>query len=92
MVFIIGCLMPLQPSFATPVLTLEQQLGQKLILDFRYFCQQGSSKQCRTPMTQLPAELANAISEYNIGGVILFSENIQSIEQVITLTNCSESI
>ena len=77
--------MPLQSSIAQPALTLEQQLGQKLLLDFRYFCHQGASKQCRTPMTQLPDELANAISKYNIGGVILFSENTQSIEQIITL-------
>ncbi len=83
--FLIGCLMPLQSSIAQPALTLEQQLGQKLLLDFRYFCHQGASKQCRTPMTQLPNELANAISKYNIGGVILFSENTQSIEQIITL-------
>ncbi|MDO6634874.1 glycoside hydrolase family 3 N-terminal domain-containing protein [Pseudoalteromonas carrageenovora] len=77
--------MPLQSSFAKSALSLEQQLGQKLILDFRYYCEQGSSKQCRTPMTSLPSELANVITEHNIGGVILFSENTQSIEQTITL-------
>jgi beta-N-acetylhexosaminidase len=77
--------MPLQSSTAQAALTLEQQLGQKLILDFRYFCQQGSSERCRTPLTQLPEALANAISEYNIGGVILFSENSQSIEQLVSL-------
>ncbi|TMO02552.1 glycoside hydrolase family 3 protein [Pseudoalteromonas sp. S558] len=79
--------MPLQSSFAKPVLSLEQQLGQKLMLDLRYFCEQGSSKQCRTPLTQLPNELAQAITKHNIGGVILFSENTQSVEQIITLNN-----
>ena len=79
--------MPLQSSFAKPTLSLEQQLGQKLILDLRYFCQQGSSKQCRTPVTTLPDELAAAIAKHNIGGVILFSENTQSIEQTITLNS-----
>ncbi|MEL0648790.1 glycoside hydrolase family 3 N-terminal domain-containing protein [Pseudoalteromonas agarivorans] len=77
--------MPLQSSFAKSALSLEQQLGQKLILDFRYYCEQGSSKQCRTPMTSLPSELANVVTKHNIGGVILFSENTQSIEQTITL-------
>ncbi|WP_377110559.1 glycoside hydrolase family 3 protein [Pseudoalteromonas sp. R86517] len=79
--------MPLQSSFAKPTLSLEQQLGQKLILDLRYFCQQGSSKQCRTQVTTLPDELAAAIAKHNIGGVILFSENTQSIEQTITLNS-----
>ncbi|WP_282131352.1 glycoside hydrolase family 3 protein [Pseudoalteromonas aliena] len=79
--------MPLQSSFAKPVLSLEQQLGQKLMLDLRYFCEQGNSKQCRTPLTQLPNELAQAITKHNIGGVILFSENTQSVEQIITLNN-----
>ncbi|KPZ58237.1 Beta-hexosaminidase A precursor [Pseudoalteromonas sp. P1-25] len=86
-VFLSGCLMPLQSSFAKPTLSLEQQLGQKLILDLRYFCQQGSSKQCRTPVTSLPDELAAAITKHNIGGVILFSENTQSIEQTINLNS-----
>ena len=36
--------MPLQSSIAQPALTLEQQLGQKLLLDFRYFCHQGASQ------------------------------------------------
>jgi len=79
--------MPLQSSFAKSTLSLEQQLGQKLILDFRYYCEQGASKQCRTPMTSLPSELANIVTKYNIGGVILFSENTQSIEQTITLNS-----
>ena len=87
LVFLSGCLMPLQSSFAKSALSLEQQLGQKLILDFRYYCEQGSSKQCRTPMTSLPSELANVITKHNIGGVILFSENTQSIEQTITLNS-----
>jgi beta-N-acetylhexosaminidase len=83
--------MPLQSSFAKPVLSLEQQLGQKLMLDFRYFCPQGKSKHCRTPVTTLPNELAAAIAQYNIGGVILFSENTQSIEQTIALNSQLQS-
>jgi beta-N-acetylhexosaminidase len=79
--------MPLQSSFAKSSLSLEQQLGQKLILDLRYFCQQGISKHCRTPVTSLPDELSAAITKHNIGGVILFSENTQSIEQTITLNS-----
>ena len=67
--------MPIKSSFADSALSLKQQLGQKLMLDLRYFCDQGSSKRCRTPLTKLPDTLAKAISRYDIGGVILFSEN-----------------
>ncbi|WP_368485685.1 glycoside hydrolase family 3 N-terminal domain-containing protein [Pseudoalteromonas sp. SD03] len=77
--------MPIKTSFADSALSLEQQLGQKLMLDLRYFCHQGSSKRCRTALTELPDTLAKAISRYDIGGVILFSENTQSIEQIISL-------
>ena len=77
--------MPIKSSFADSALSLKQQLGQKLMLDLRYFCQQGSSQRCRTPLTELPDELAKAISRYDIGGVILFSENTQNIEQIINL-------
>ena len=77
--------MPIKSSFADSSLSLKQQLGQKLMLDLRYFCHQGSSQRCRTPLTELPDELAKAISRYDIGGVILFSENIQNIEQIISL-------
>ncbi|WP_105170127.1 glycoside hydrolase family 3 protein [Pseudoalteromonas sp. T1lg23B] len=74
-------------SLASSQLPLEVQLGQKLMLDFRYFCQQGHSETCRTPMTSLPSQLADVISKYHIGGVILFSENTQDIEQIVHLNN-----
>lgn len=66
---------------------LEVQLGQKLMLDFRYFCSQGKSKSCREPMTRLPNQLADVISKYHIGGVILFSENTANTEQIVNLNN-----
>ncbi len=84
----LGCFMPLQSSFAESALTLKQQLGQKLMLDLRYYCEQDPGEQkCRTPVTQLPADLANIITKHNIGGVILFAENIDTVPQVIKLNN-----
>ena len=84
----LGCFMPLQSSFAESALTLKQQLGQKLMLDLRYYCEQDPDEQkCRTPVTELPADLANIITKHNIGGVILFAENIDTVPQVIKLNN-----
>ena len=66
--------------------SVSQQLGQKVILDFRYYCDDGTPSQaCRTPVTVLPDELKNVLVEHNIGGVILFSENIVSNPQLIKL-------
>ncbi|WP_446727621.1 glycoside hydrolase family 3 N-terminal domain-containing protein [Pseudoalteromonas sp. S16_S37] len=73
--------------FAKPELPIEVQLGQKLMLDFRYFCAQGQSKTCREPMTQLPEQLAQVIANYHIGGVILFSENTHDTQQIVNLNN-----
>ncbi|WP_269520922.1 glycoside hydrolase family 3 N-terminal domain-containing protein [Alteromonas sp. BMJM2] len=61
-------------------------IGQKMMLDFRYFCQDDTpSKQCRTPVTVMPQPLLNLLSSENIGGVILFSENIHSAKQLVTM-------
>lgn len=61
-------------------------IGQKMMLDFRYFCQDDTlSKQCRTPVTSMPQPLLNLLSSENIGGVILFSENIHSAKQLVTM-------
>ncbi|WP_334031438.1 glycoside hydrolase family 3 N-terminal domain-containing protein [Alteromonas sp. P256] len=61
-------------------------IGQKMMLDLRYFCQDDTlSKQCRTPVTSIPQPLLNLLSSENIGGVILFSENIHSAKQLVTM-------
>ena len=61
-------------------------IGQKMMLDFRYFCQDDTpSKQCRTPVSVMPQTLLNLLSSENIGGVILFSENIHSAKQLVTM-------
>lgn len=65
---------------------IKTMLGQKVILDFRYFCHDDKpSRQCRTPMTEISPALLELLSAHNIGGVILFSENIQDVVQLITL-------
>lgn len=71
---------------AETVSAIKGMLGQKIILDFRYFCEDNTpSSRCRTPMTVIPPSLLNVLSTHNIGGVILFSENILNTEQLITL-------
>ena len=76
------------PSASDKLAKTKAMVGQKIILDFRYFCHDGTaSKACRTPMTSIPDELLQVLSRNNIGGVILFAENIQSAPQLITLNH-----
>jgi beta-N-acetylhexosaminidase len=71
---------------AAPGASIKQMLGQKLMLDLRYYCAEVPVKgQCRVPMTRLPPELARLISDYDIGGVILFAENLANVEQIVQL-------
>ncbi|WP_290610413.1 glycoside hydrolase family 3 N-terminal domain-containing protein [Arsukibacterium sp. UBA3155] len=76
-----------QPTTApVTTATVRQMLGQKLMLDLRYYCTEPvAAGKCRTPLTSLPPELADLISQYDIGGVILFAENLEHNEQIITL-------
>ncbi len=72
---------PLEPA---------QQIGQKLIVDLRYFCTDGTSSQsCRTPFTHVNATnrpaITRLLTQNAISGVILFSENIISASQLVRL-------
>ncbi|KKO45019.1 glycosyl hydrolase family 3 [Arsukibacterium ikkense] len=84
-------LLPGVLAMSGPVLAVEepsisQMLGQKLMLDLRYYCDEAvAAGRCRTPLTSLPPQLASLISEHNIGGVILFAENLQDSAQIIRL-------
>ena len=67
---------------------LRQDIAQKLMIDIRYFCNDGTdAESCRTPVTALPEEIGELIAEHSIGGVILFRENLHSIEQIIRLNH-----
>ena len=59
-------------------LTLEQKIGQVMIIGF--------------DGTTVDADLRRMLSEYRIGGVILFARNVQSSQQVATLTNELQNI
>ncbi|MEO3678395.1 glycoside hydrolase family 3 protein [Rheinheimera sp. FR7-31] len=73
-------------SVKLPNASVKQMLGQKLMLDLRYYCDTVPlNGQCRTAMTTLPPELAALLRDHAIGGVILFAENLSGTEQTITL-------
>lgn len=64
-------------------LTLEEKIGQMLMPDFRQW--DGKA------VTEVKPEIAQIIQKYHLGGIILFKENIQSIEQTLHLTTGFQS-
>jgi len=67
----------------------ERKIAQKMALDIRYFCSEVPAKDeaCLQGVTKLPALLADLVQETDIGGVVLFAENLMSNQQIIQLTS-----
>ena len=82
---LLGSVMAMTVSFsnqAEPV-PLRTVLAQKIMLDLRYYCDEPMpAGHCRTPMTELPPELAELIRGSELGGVIHFAENLQDSGQI----------
>ncbi len=81
-----GCSLLLSCS-PKPQDELRQAIAQKLMLDFRYYCDNAPVEKaaCRQPMTHLPKPLFRLIENSSLGGVILFRENLTTPEQIIGL-------
>jgi len=73
----------------------EQQIAAKMILDIRYFCDEDDkdqpSKNCRQGVAELPAQLSQMITDSNIGGIVLFAENVIETTQIVKLTHDIQS-
>ncbi|ATO32752.1 Beta-hexosaminidase [Dickeya dianthicola] len=64
-------------------MTLEEKIGQKIMLDFRYWEPTGSSNQDMTAPDETSGKL---IMDNHVGGVILFANNLKDQQQIKTLT------
>ena len=74
------------PDSRVDTTSFDYLVGQKLMLDLRYFCpQHGAEQVCRQPLLELPEALAEVLRRGRIGGVILFADNIQTSHQTMTL-------
>lgn len=88
-ILVAGCgFHELRPSYSRDIIT------QKLVLDFRYFCQTPATEEhpCQEPVTELPDSIKHLLATYPLGGVILFAENIQSIEQTVRLIDSMQQV
>ncbi len=97
LVMLVSSIIAMQGCVTKPLtgerVNLENQLAQKIMLDLRFYCPDVSEEeanvegfQCKKPMTELPNELAELITDTSLGSVILFAQNIESVEQTVTLT------
>lgn len=64
-------------------MTLEEKIGQKIMLDFRYWDRNGSRNQDMTVPDEVIGKL---ITDNHVGGVILFANNLKDKQQIKTLT------
>jgi beta-N-acetylhexosaminidase len=66
-------------------MTLEEKIGQMLMPDFRNWKKKGELQ--ASGLTEMNEEVAGIIQKYQLGGVILFAENMISTEQTVLLTD-----
>ncbi|EOU1741461.1 glycoside hydrolase family 3 C-terminal domain-containing protein [Clostridium perfringens] len=64
-------------------MTLEEKLGQMIMPDFRIWQEEGAKEP--SDLTEINSEVAEVIDKYDLGGVILFAENVKEISQTTTL-------
>ncbi|MBN7820206.1 glycosyl hydrolase family 3 [Bowmanella sp. Y57] len=80
-----------QPAAKLSDAQLRDDLAQKIMIDLRYYCEQAPEKGlCRTPMTELPDDLAGLIRDTGVGGVILFAENLTDVPQMVRLNRAMQ--
>lgn len=68
-------------------LSLREKIAQKMMLDFRYWCDTKGDENCNQNFTQMNKSVAAILSQNHIGGVILFSNNLVDTAQVTTLNS-----
>ncbi|CAJ0999494.1 glycoside hydrolase family 3 protein [Sodalis praecaptivus] len=66
-------------------MTLREKIGQKIMLDFRYWGRDSASGAARDTVA-LNACIENILRDYHIGGVILFANNLKDADQIRRLT------
>ncbi len=66
-------------------LSIKQQLLEIMMPDLRFFAEKDISNP--PPVTRLPVQLAKLLEAYPFGGVILFRENLRSLDEIIQLTD-----
>lgn len=70
-------------------MSMEEKIGQIVMMDFRYWQEDGQDQ--KHPVTELNPAIAQIISKYHLGSVILFRENLIDTPQTVKLINDLQS-
>lgn len=69
-------------------MTLDEKIAQKLMIDFRYWCDdQQTEVECTQDFTQMNKSVKKILADNAVGGVILFASNLKDTAQIVTLTD-----
>lgn len=71
-------------------MTLDEKIGQMLMPDFRQWKQETDTQV--KDFTEMNQEVAEIIDEFDLGGVILFAQNVQTTEQTAKLTHDMQQV
>ena len=66
-------------------MTIDQKIGQMLMPDFRQWKMEGVDSV--SDFTEMNNEVAKIIDDFDLGGVILFAQNVKTTEQTAKLTH-----
>ena len=72
-------------------MTLKEKIGQKIMLDFRYWNELGLTDN-RQDMIEITQTIKKIIANNYIGGIILFSNNLKNKHQIRRLTDSLREI
>ncbi|USD35369.1 beta-hexosaminidase [Vibrio coralliilyticus] len=65
-------------------MTLEEKIAQKIVMSFRYWCDDGNAE-CTDGLTEINDSVRHVIEHNKVGGVILFSSNLVDTDQTAEL-------
>lgn len=92
-IFIGGCLGLLTACLKDPTqsqaarivseMSLREKVAQKIMMSFRYWCE--SEAECNHGLTEFNSAIGDVIEQDKIGGVILFANNLNNLDQTAEL-------
>ncbi len=66
-------------------MTNREKIGQLMLVDFRYWKKNDASPSKENEVTKINTSIKKAINEFNLGGIILFRQNLYNTSQEIDL-------
>ncbi len=69
-------------------MTLDEKIGQMMLVDFRSW--KSAEMEEAEDLTVMNDEIAQVISDYHIGNIILFGENTKTTDQTVRLTDAMQ--